>query len=182
MQILRKELAVLVTGPVIAAQGACSFVVLSMRKGVLSEHHRALSLAHSHRGWLTRCMCVGPSQRENMRALAEYKPKGRLGLGWPMQECPIDGTQVPWLFPCFPDCSGPPSPTLCLRAHAHTLFLPPPCACYLLMVCHDPSILSNLPCQLLHAQHCLVQIPMRRNLAGLSTFHVRPLSWAAANL
>lgn len=125
MQILRKELTGLVTGPVIAAQGACSFMVLSMRKGVLSEHHRALSLAHSHRGWFARCMCVGPSQRENMRALAEYKPKGRLGLGW-TQECPIDGTQVPWLFPCFPDCPGPPSPTLCLRAHAHTLFLPPP--------------------------------------------------------
>lgn len=144
MQILRKELGGLVTGPVIAAQGACSFMFLSMRKGVLSEHHTALSLAHSHRGGLARCMCVGPSQRESIRALAEYTPKGGLGL-----RCPTAGVPHRWDSgsPTFSLLSWMPRPSFPypLPQSSCSLFLPPLCACYLLMVCHDPSILSNLP-------------------------------------
>lgn len=146
-------------------------------KGFLLACRMALSLARWHRGWVARYMCAGLSQSEGTRARAEPKLKGGLGPGCaPLTELG---------FPCFPPgfltarclltlfsastltlthCSSPSVPMNCVRSVVTSPF----------------SLTSH--CQSLHAHHCLVQIPMRRCLIGPSTFHMRTLSWALANL
>lgn len=170
-------------------------------KGSLLECHGALPSAHRQRirvarsrlplvisgneGLLPGYVGVGPSERT--RTPAEQRLKRTWGPGCPWgpqpQERPTDWTQVPW----FPPCLLPPHPVLCLGACARTLFLPPvPVTCVWSVMTSPPSSLTLRPfsfrCPPLRAQPGLVQIPMRRELVGPSAFHLRPLSWALANL